>query len=119
MRRRLMAVLIVFAAGIGAATSPEQKKSTPRQENTERTASMVGCVDEQKGRYILVDDRELKKIADLEPDGFPVQGFAKHVGHKVVVRGTNTGGDTPLFKVRTVETVSEICAPANNQQGRQ
>ena len=80
---------------------------------------MTGCVDQQEGRYVLVDDHGLKKIADLEADGFPVEGFAKHVGHKVVVRGSSSGGDKPQFKVRAIETVSEICAPAKNQQERQ
>ncbi len=73
---------------------------------------MTGCVDEQDGRYVLTDDREMKPIANLEADGFPTEGFAKHMGHKVIVRGT-TSSDTPLpvFKVRSIETVSETCAP--------
>ncbi len=77
---------------------------------------MTGCVDEQQGRYVLVDDRMLKRIADLEADGFPTEGFAKYVGHKVTVRGTsNAGGAEPLFKVRAIENVSDTCTP---QQGR-
>jgi hypothetical protein len=28
-------------------------------------------------------------MADLEADGFPTEGFAKHMGHKVTVRGTS------------------------------
>ena len=61
---------------------------------------------------MLVDDRELKPIADLMADGFPTEGFAKHMGHKVTVRGESTPGEArPLFKVRSIETVSETCAP--------
>ena len=73
---------------------------------------MTGCIDEDNGRYILVDDRELKPIADLQAEGFPTEGFAKHVGHKVIVRGISSPGENrPLFKVRSIETVSETCAP--------
>lgn len=73
---------------------------------------MTGCIDEDSGRYILVDDRELKPIADLQAEGFPTEGFAKHVGHKVIVRGISSPGEIrPLFKVRSIETVSETCAP--------
>ena len=60
----------------------------------------------------MVDDHSLNRIADLEAEGFPAEGFAKHVGHKVIVRGTsNADGKLPVFKVRTIETLSESCAP--------
>jgi hypothetical protein len=103
--------------GIAAPASQEQKKQAPKQQKKSETlSSMTGCVDQQDGRYVLVDDHGLNQIADLEADGFPLEGFAKHVGHKVIVRGTRAAGDTkPIFKVRTVETVSDTCAPQNSQ----
>ncbi len=73
---------------------------------------MTGCVDEQEGNYVLLSDRTMTPIASLEADGFPRETFAKHVGHKVTVRGTsNPQGTLPLFKVKAIETVSETCAP--------
>lgn len=73
---------------------------------------LTGCVDQQEGRYVLTDDRTLSPVADLEADGFPTEGFAKHVGHKVTIRGISSSGSArPVFKVRTIETVSETCAP--------
>jgi hypothetical protein len=125
MRRTLilltvLGVMLAPEVGIAAPTSQDQKKQTPKQEKKSGTASsMTGCVDQQDGRYVLIDDHGLNRIADLEADGFPVEGFAKHVGHKVIVRGTKAAGELPLFKVRTIETVSETCAPQNSQQGRQ
>ena len=98
------------------SSKPHQGKKQPPDsgKEKEKTNSLTGCVDEQEGRYILVDDRELKPIADLEAVGFPTEGFAKHMGHKVIVRGTSSpGGTRPLFKVRTIETVSESCAPGH------
>jgi hypothetical protein len=119
----LLTVLGVLPApevGIAAAASQNQKKQEPKQEKKSETASsMTGCVDQQDGRYVLIDDRGLNRIADLEADGFPEEGFAKHMGHKVIVRGIKNAGDTPRFKVRTIETVNETCAPQNSQQGRQ
>ena len=108
----VLAVLVPSAA-LSAAQAPDsQKKATGRQENAASGASLTGCVDEKEGHYILVDDRSLNPMADLEADGFPTEGFAKHVGHKVTVRGTSNSGSTrPVFKVRSIETVSETCAP--------
>jgi hypothetical protein len=117
MRRRVLTVLLAIV--VSSVAYPQTQKESPKQQKKGVTsASLTGCVDQQDGRYVLVDDRGLNKIADLEADGFPTEGFAKHVGHKVIVRGTSTAGDKPLFRVRAVETVSDTCAPANNQQAR-
>ena len=73
---------------------------------------MTGCVDEQDGRYVLTNDRDLALIANLEADGFPTEAFAKHVGHKVTVGGTSIpGGTHPTFKVRSIAAVSDTCTP--------
>ena len=110
----LFAVLV--AGGLGNASpvpqpgqqSQKQPQSQPKQAGT----SMTGCLDEQDGRYVLTDDRTLTPIANLEADGFPTEGFAKHVGHKVTVRGTsNSGSPIPVVKVRSIETISDTCAP--------
>ena len=96
----------------GYAPRPIFAQTDPQTKSADKTASMTGCIDEDNGRYILVDDRELKPIADLQAEGFPTEGFAKHVGHKVIVRGISSPGENrPLFKVRSIETVSETCAP--------
>ena len=77
-------------------------------------------MDEKEGHYILVDDRSLSPVADLEADGFPTEGFAKHMGHKVTVRGTSNSGSTrPVFKVRSIETISETCAPKPQSDKKQ
>jgi hypothetical protein len=123
-----LAILTLLAAALPAAivAGPVQQKQSPsgkqlpRPGPGEKTASATGCVDEQDGQYVLVDSHSLERVADLEADGFPREGFAKHVGHKVIVRGTQiANGARPLFKVRTVETVSETCAPQPPQQGKQ
>jgi hypothetical protein len=91
--------------------SQKEEKQQPKANATKAT-SLTGCLDEQEGHYLLVDDRDLKPIANLEAEGFPTEGFAKHLGHKVTVRGiSSSSGDRPTFKVRTIETVSEMCGP--------
>jgi hypothetical protein len=107
----LLAGVLCCVVAQGQSTGSQgskQPKSAPKSPGT----SMTGCIDEQDGRYVLVNDRNLTTIANLEADGFPTEGFAKHVGKKVIVRGiSNPGGTVPLFKVRTIETVNETCAP--------
>jgi len=92
-------------------TKHEEKEKSPAKAK-DAIATMTGCVDEQDGTYVLVSDRTMTPIANLQADGFPTEGFAKHMGHKVTVRGTSTsGGALPLFKVRSIDTISETCAP--------
>jgi len=111
-------MLTVFAvlapsANLSAAQAPNSQKKAPNSNKKAASgSSLSGCVDEKEGHYILVDDRSLNPVADLEADGFPTEGFAKHVGHKVTVRGTSNSASTrPVFKVRSIETISETCAP--------
>ena len=111
----MLTVIAVLApaAALSAAQAPgSPKKAQTGKKQAASGSSLSGCVDEREGHYILVDDRNLNPVADLEADGFPAEGFAKHVGHKVTVRGTSSSGSTrPVFKVRSIETVSETCAP--------
>ena len=98
-----------FAEQDGQKQESKEKAAPPAKD---ATASLTGCVDEQEGSYVLLNDRTMSPIANLEADGFPKEGFAKHVGHKVTVRGiSNSQGALPLFRVRTIETISETCTP--------
>jgi hypothetical protein len=103
-----------FFGPAGPAPQQKQDSNQPKSRPPKGGASLTGCVDEQDGQYVLVDDRTLSPIANLEADGFPTENFAKHLGHKVTVRGTsNSGGARPVFKVRTIEPVSDTCAPSS------
>ncbi|MBZ5729007.1 MAG: hypothetical protein LAP87_29030 [Acidobacteriia bacterium] len=108
-----IALLIFFSPGnFPAAAQSAQKQEGSKSKPKGKEASMTGCIDQQEGHYVLVNDRTLAAIADLVADGFPTEGFAKHLGHKVTVRGTSDPGEArPSFKVRTIETVSDTCAP--------
>src|ERR1051325_9506482 len=96
------------SASAQLAKKQDQKKTAPKSS----AASMTGCIDEQEGQYVLIDERTRDPIVNLEAEGFETEGFAKHVGHKVTVRGTSNPGSTiPLFRVRSIETISETCEP--------
>lgn len=110
----LIGLSVLIPVALPAAQAPaSQKKQSETKKKAAPQASLSGCVDQQDGHYVLVDDRALSPVADLEADGFPTEGFAKYMGHKVTVRGTSNPGSTrQAFKVRSVETISETCAPA-------
>ena len=120
MTSRSIAVIILALSALTpqlAVTAPfhsdqQEKSSKSKKDAKETGGSLTGCVDERDGSYVLTDDRELKPVANLQAEGFPQEGFAKHLGHKVTVRGTSTPGDPiPTFKVRSITTVNESCAP--------
>ena len=101
------------------AGQTKQKQESRAKGQKTKGDSLTGCIDQQDGRYVLVDSRTMNPVAALEADGFPTEGFAKHMGTKVTVRGiSNPGGALPLFKVRGIETVSDTCVP-QPEQGKQ
>jgi hypothetical protein len=93
-----------------------QKKDPLAKVQKPKTTSLTGCIDQQEGGYVLVDHRTMNVVAVLEADGFPVEGFAKHMGHRVTIRGISSpAGLLPRFRVRSIETVSDTCAPQQEQ----
>jgi hypothetical protein len=101
------------ASGESQTTRDQKQEQKKQPKNSAPTAaSLTGCVDQQNGDYVLINDRTTELMASLEAVGFPQEGFAKHLGHKVTVKGTSTANHgRPVFQVRTVERVSEMCAP--------
>lgn len=94
-----------------AAQDGTQKKAAPKSKSSQH--SLTGCVDEQDGKYVLLDDRLLNRLADLEAVGASDEAFfAKHLGHKVTVKGTKSSEPDARFKVTSIEDVSAVCAPA-------
>jgi hypothetical protein len=91
-----------------------QKKAAPKSKSARPTQeSLTGCVDEQDGKYVLLDDRMLKKLASLETAIASSEDlFAKHMGHKVIVKGSKASGQETIFKVTSIEDIAEVCAPA-------
>jgi hypothetical protein len=107
--------LAVACAAVGhqdtrVAVDPQTQKKQPAKKSS--STSLTGCVDQQDGQYVLIDDRTTGVIAILEAAGFPQEGFAMHLGHKVTVKGTSSSKEgRSVFQVRSVEKVSDVCAP--------
>jgi hypothetical protein len=122
IRRAAVPVLMVLAglslsyaqSNLAMSRSQDQQPKTEpkdRADPKDQMASLTGCVDEQEGKWVLVNDRTMAIIATLAADGFPTEGFAKYMGHKVNVRGTaSPGGSGSTFKVREIKSISETCA---------
>ena len=92
-----------------------QKKSAPKSKSArEGQQSLTGCVDEQDGNYVLLDDRMLNKLANLESAIARNEDvFAKYVGHKVTVKGNKSSEPEGKFKVASIEDIAAVCAPTS------
>jgi len=116
----MIASLTTAAPFDGKAGEEVQKKSAPKSKgNRPAQQSLTGCIDEQDGNYVLLDDRMLSKLVDLEATGASNEAFfAKHLGHKVTVKGSKSSEAETRFKVTSIEDVASVCAPAQgtNQQ---
>src|SRR5262245_37321091 len=96
----LIAGIQIPAVASAQANPPQQKQqSRDRKAPEAKEGSMTGCIDEQEGgRYILIDARSLAPLAKLEAAGFPNEGFAKHLGNTVTVKGAiDSTGSRPVM----------------------
>ena len=105
-------ILLLFSAALGFSAP-----GRPEAKGKVKLSSMTGCVDEKPGRYVLVEDKNLKELVELQPVTFEKEGLAKYLGHKVTVRGEmSSEADHPVMKVHSVQKISDVCASAENQQ---
>jgi len=120
IRRAAITVLVVagitplFARANAAMNSwqDQQPKAESKEKSDGKGASalLTGCIDEQNGSWVLVNNQTMSVIANLEADGFPAEAFAKYMGHKVNVRGTASSGEAKSkFKVREIKSISDTC----------
>jgi len=109
--RNLLGLLMLSVCVAAAAPQPGKTRMPAK-------ASLTGCVDERDGQYVLTNDTDLQPTARLKPAaGSPEDNFARHVGHKVRLRGVlSKEAPLPIMTVESVETISEICAPSAETQ---
>jgi hypothetical protein len=118
MRRQLALITVlsittwISVVPVSAAQQP-QTPSPKKGAQKSQQSTLTGCVDQVDGEFVLIQELNRSLIAHLEAEGFPAEGFAKHVGHKVTVRGTSSssGAERPVFKVRSVQEISDACGP--------
>jgi hypothetical protein len=100
-----------FKAGSPGAQSGEQRK-TPKARRNSGETTLTGCVDQKDGQYVLTEDTTLRTIAELRAASSNQDSFARHLGHRVTVRGELVSdGGRPWMRVRSLETVSQSCTP--------
>jgi len=116
MKLRLVSLipffLLVALGTAGAAQKQEPPKAPAKAAAKAAQASLSGCVDQaEDGNFVLINNTTRDKIANLVAEGFPTEGFAKYLGHKVTVRGTAIPGESSSssFRVRSVEVVGDGC----------
>ena len=97
---------ITFCGALAVSATPQSKKAN-------QNATLTGCLDEQPGpQYVLRGLHDLKLIANLEPDGFAVQSFAKYLGKNVSVNGRlSSESDPAVLHVRSIKALSGACTP--------
>ncbi|MGB7759502.1 MAG: hypothetical protein WBL61_06720 [Bryobacteraceae bacterium] len=105
----LLGVLICLVAQ--AAGKPSQGVPTMNQSDSKTQQSLTGCIDEQDGQYVLLDD-QMRKITSLQSAGSDKDVFAKYVGSMVQVRGTKSSERNATFKVTSIKEVAGNCGQA-------
>ena len=111
MKFQIVLLGIFFCLAAQAASKPGQDAPTPGQSAPKASQSLTGCVDEQDGQYILLDNQMLK-IANLQSEGSDQEVFAKHLGRMVKVKGTKSAGQEGTFTVTSIEPIPGNCGQA-------
>jgi len=86
------------------------KKAAPKKTATRKT--VTGCLDEEAGpQYVIRNPTDLSLLYKLEPNGFPADNFARFLGHKVELTGSEASADdTPVLRVQNIKDISEMCS---------
>ncbi len=98
---------LINAESISLAGTNSAQEQQPKKKRKTENASLTGCVDGQDDHYVVVDERTLTPIADLETYGLPTEGIAKHAGHKERSEDFQFRSRPPRFQVHNADTVSE------------
>lgn len=110
MKFQVVLLGVLFCLAAPAAGIFDQGATTDKSVSR-APQSLTGCMDEQGGQYVLLDD-QMQKIASLQPAGPDKEVFAKHLGRRVRVKGTKSSGPKGTFKVTGIEQLSGNCGQA-------
>jgi hypothetical protein len=100
---------LFFVAAQSAGKAGQDNRTNRFIQAAQQT--LTGCVDEQFGRYILLDN-QMVRFASLQSAGVEKDVFAKYVGHKVRVRGTKSAGPSARFIVAGITEIADSCGSA-------
>ncbi|MGA2116743.1 MAG: hypothetical protein ABSH56_18540 [Bryobacteraceae bacterium] len=109
MRFRIAILGVLSCLAALAAGNPGQGAS-PNKSDSSAEQRLIGCVDEQDGHYVLLND-QMQKIAGLQSAASGDEMFARFMGHEVRVTGAPSA-QQGTFKVTGIEQVSDSCRQA-------
>jgi hypothetical protein len=99
-------VILIAMLACVPVSGASKAKSQPAPQ-----PAMTGCIDEQDGQYVLLDE-QMRKVVSLVSAGPDQEVFAKHVGHKVEVKGTAPRGGSGTFRVTVIRQLEGACGQA-------
>lgn len=102
----ILGVLISLSQAAGSQDNP------PTKSNSSAEQRLTGCLDEQDGHYVLLDD-QMHKVISLQSPGSDDTWFARFMGHEVRVTGTQSSVQQGLFEVTGIEQISDSCRQGN------
>ena len=102
---------VALCLPVQLAGKPAQNTAAPGKTAPKAQKALTGCIDEQDGQYVLLDE-QMRKIVSLRSAGPEKEVFAKYLGRKVQVRGASSSGPDGTFHVTSIGNVAGDCAPA-------
>jgi hypothetical protein len=105
----LVLITVVFSFGVQSAEKPKEDTPLANKTATRVKKFLTGCVDEQDGQYVLLDE-QLGRITKLQSGGSDDETFARYLGSKVQVTGTRSSTPNGPLKVATIKQVADSCA---------
>jgi hypothetical protein len=90
---------------------PKQTESANREKRPTagNAQSFTGCVDQQDGKYVLLDEQLRRFIALQTPGSDADSRFAKYLGQKVQVSGSQPAGEANTVNVEHISGIANMC----------
>jgi hypothetical protein len=111
MKIRLIAAGIVLCLGAlvqGQTSDTAKQQSANRMKHAQTSVSqtLIGCVDQQNGQYVMRDE-QTSQIINLSPTGTDSDtAFARFLGHKAQASGAKSGNS---MRVTQIHQVADMC----------
>jgi hypothetical protein len=114
----LLGALLCLGSGAPAQTKSQNTSDKTKQTEsanrvkrpgTSNAQSFTGCVDQQDGKYVLLDEQLRRFIALQAPGSDADSYFAKYVGQKVQVSGSQPAGEANAVKVEHINGIASMC----------
>jgi len=108
----LLGGLLGFSLVAQTSEKPSPVKQAEKKSASKVQQVMTGCLDEQDGTYVLLEERNMTKIISLQAVNAGNEAvFAKHMGEKVRVKGVKSPDQNGTLNVTSIEKIAASCVP--------